>query len=229
MEKLNRNYLVERITVENSLVENSLINAEFIELQSAPMSSVSSEYKNRVLNLFGDFNRETISEMMKKCLKWEEEDAEILYKHSQQLRQLADPTQLLKPIILNINSPGGHVDELMALVDVLESMPAPVVTRAYGQVCSCGFVLFCIGDERYVGNNASLMYHELAYGIWGKDSEIKNYHDYAKKLQKRLDRLIVNKTGMTFKKLNEWKKETHDKWLDAKEAVELGIATDFLY
>ena len=93
MEKLNRNYLVERITVENSLVENSLVNAEFIELQSAPMSSGSSEYKNRVLNLFGDFNRETISEMMKKCLKWEEEDAEILYKHSQQLRQLADPTQ----------------------------------------------------------------------------------------------------------------------------------------
>jgi hypothetical protein len=34
---------------------------------------------------------------------------------------------------------------------------------------------------------------------------------------------------MTFKKLNEWKKETHDKWLDAKEAVDLGIATDFLY
>ena len=69
---------------------------------------------------------------MKQCLKWEEEDAEILYKHSQQIRQLQDPTQLLKPIILNINSPGGEVHQLMGLVDLLESMDAPVITRGYG-------------------------------------------------------------------------------------------------
>jgi ATP-dependent protease ClpP protease subunit len=228
MEKMNKNYLVERVSVESTLVNQNLMSAEFVEIQAAGMSS-NSEYKNRVLNLFGDFDRNTISEMMKKCLKWEEEDAEILYKHSQQIRQLQDPRQLLKPIILNINSPGGHVDELLALVDMLESMPAPVVTRAYGQVCSCGFVLFCVGDERYVGNNASLMYHELGYGIWGKDSEVKNYHEYTTKIQKRIDKIIKNKTGITLKKLKEWRKENQDKWLDAEEAVELGIATDLLY
>jgi ATP-dependent protease ClpP protease subunit len=112
---------------------------------------------------------------------------------------------------------------------MLESMPTPVITRAYGQVCSCGFVLFCIGDERYVGNNASLMYHELAYGIMGKDSEIRNFSDYSKRMQKRLDRIIKNKTGLTLKKLDEWKKTNQDKWFDAQEAVELGIATDLLY
>ena len=226
MEKLNNNYLVERVNVENAL--NAQLGPVEVQAIGMPMCD-PSEYKNRVLNLFGDFNRETISEMMKKCLKWEEEDAEILYKHSQQIRQLQDPRQLLKPIILNINSPGGHVDELMALVDMLESMPAPVITRAYGQVCSCGFVLFCVGDERYVGNNASLMYHELGYGIWGKDSEVKNYHEYTTKLQKRIDKIIKNKTGITLKKLKEWRKENQDKWLDAEEAVELGIATDLLY
>lgn len=228
MEKMNKNYLVERVSVESTLVNQNLMSAEFVEIQTAGISS-NSEYKNRVLNLFGDFDRNTISEMMKKCLKWEEEDAEILYKHSQQIRQLQDPRQLLKPIILNINSPGGHVDELLALVDMLESMPAPVVTRAYGQVCSCGFVLFCVGDERYVGNNASLMYHELGYGIWGKDSEVKNYHEYTTKIQKRIDKIIKNKTGITLKQLKEWRKNNQDKWLEAEEAVKLGIATDLLY
>ena len=224
MERLNKSYLVERVNVENAVSTH----LGPVEVQAMPMCD-PSEYKNRVLNLFGDFNRETISEMMKKCLKWEEEDAEILYKHSQQIRQLQDPRQLLKPIILNINSPGGHVDELLALVDMLESMPAPVITRAYGQVCSCGFVLFCMGDERYVGNNTTLMYHEVAYGIWGKDSEVKAQHDYSKKLQKRIDRLIVKKTGLKLKQLDAWRKEVHDKYFDAKEAVELGIATDLLY
>ena len=223
MKKLSNDYLVERLNVENSLR-----NAGVIEVQSV-MPGETSEYRNRVLNLFGGFDKATISEMMKQCLKWEEEDAEILYKHSQQIRQLQDPRHLLKPIILNINSPGGHVDELMALVDMLESMPAPVITRAYGEIASCGFVLFCIGDERYVGPNVSLMYHEIAYGIMGKDSEIRNYSEYTKRVQKRIDRLIKAKTGITLKKLDEWKKSNQDKWLDAEEAVELGIATAFLY
>lgn len=221
MKNINvRNYLV-CDEVNNRLKSNS------IEMQNNSMNP--SDYKNRVLNLFGAFDGENINAMMEKLLKWEEEDAEILYKHSQQIKQLSDPTQLLKPIIININSPGGYVDELFALIDMLESMNAPVVTRAYGKVCSCGFVLFCIGDERYVGNNASLMYHEIAYGIWGKDSEVESYQKYAKKIQKRLDKLISVKTGITLKKLNEWKKEVHDKWLDSKQVVDMGIATDYLY
>ena len=221
---------MKNVTVKNYLVcdeVNNRLKANSIEIQNNCMNP--SEYKNRVLNLFGSFDGENINAMMEKLLKWEEEDAEILYKHSQQIKQLSDPTQLLKPIILNINSPGGYVDELFALIDMLESMSAPVVTRAYGKVCSCGFVLFCMGDERYVGNNASLMYHEIAYGIWGKDSEVESYQKYAKKIQKRIDKLISNKTGITLKKLNEWKKEVHDKWLDSKQVVDMGIATDYLY
>ena len=221
---------MKNVTVRNYLVcdeVNNRLKSNSIEIQNNCMNP--SEYKNRVLNLFGSFDGENINAMMEKLLKWEEEDAEILYKHSQQIKQLSDPTQLLKPIILNINSPGGYVDELFALIDMLESMSAPVVTRAYGKVCSCGFVLFCMGDERYVGNNASLMYHEIAYGIWGKDSEVESYQKYAKKIQKRIDKLISNKTGITLKKLNEWKKEVHDKWLDSKQVVDMGIATDYLY
>lgn len=108
-------------------------------------------------------------------------------------------------------------------------MPAPVITRAYGEVCSCGFVLFCMGDERYVGNNASLMYHEVSYGIWGKGSEVKCYQKYTEKLQKRLDKLIASKTGVKLKTLKAWRESAQDKWLDPKEAVEMGIATDYLY
>ena len=85
------------------------------------------EFKNRVINMFGPFDENTVNGIMEKLLKWEEEDAEILYKHSQQLRQLEDPTQLLKPIIININSPGGYVSELMALVDTPFRILLPLI------------------------------------------------------------------------------------------------------
>lgn len=83
----NKKYLVERFNVNNKLVDSSVVSTEIAEIQGIHGAS-NSDFKNRVLNLFGGFNEATISEMMKQCLKWEEEDAEILYKHSQQIRQL---------------------------------------------------------------------------------------------------------------------------------------------
>ena len=50
-----------------------------------------------------------------------------------------------------------------------------------------------------------------------------------KKLQKKLDRIINAKTGVKLKTLKAWREAVHDKWIEPKEAVELGIATDYLY
>lgn len=218
-------------------IKSSLINVvektnkaqELLKSNKKTNNSTDSEYNNRVINLFGAFNEENINKIMEKLLKWEEEDIEILYQHSQQINQVSDPSTLLKPIVININSPGGYVKDLFAMVDLLESMNTTVITRGFGDICSCGFILFCIGDKRYIGNNASLMYHEVSYGIYDKHTEIKNYQEFNEKLQNKIDKLISKKTGLKMKQLKAWREQIKDKWIDAKEAVELGIATDYLY
>lgn len=222
---------------------------EVIFLDQLPAQQAQPKYKNRVINMFGQFDEARCNAIVEQLLQWEEEDGTILYNHYQQLQQTAkvfakgdnekfkeylteaqpeDPSELLKPIIVNINSPGGRVDGLMAIVDMLYAMDAPVITRVMGEACSCGFVLFCAGDERYVGRNASLMYHEMTYVMVDKLRDQESYLKFSKKLQKKLDKIIANNTGVTLKTLDEWKKGP-DKWMDAEEAVKLGIATDFMY
>lgn len=184
-------------------------------------------YKNRVINLFSGFTSDKCNTIMEQLLSWEEEDAEIIASNMQLAKPVQNIEYTLKPIIININSPGGNVDDLLAIVDLLRSMYAPVITRGFGQMCSAGFVLFCAGDERYVGPNCTLMYHTLSYGTWGKMADISDYAAYNEKVQKRMDDIIVSNTGLTHEILTSWKRQ--DVWLDAEDAIKLGVAHDMLY
>lgn len=185
------------------------------------------KYRNRVINLFSAFTTEKCNAIMEQLLIWEEEDAEIIANNMQLAKPAINIERTLKPIIINLNSPGGNVDDLLAIVDLLRSMYAPVITRGFGQMCSAGFVLFCAGDERFVGPNCTLMYHTLSYGTWGKMADITDYALYNEKVQKRMDDIIVSNTGLTHEMLTSWKRQ--DVWLDAEDAVKLGIAHDMLY
>lgn len=186
-------------------------------------------HRNRVINLFSDINPEVCNEIIERVLIWEEEDNEILYRHSLMAKQVDDPKTLLKPIIININSYGGSVYDLFGLVDALKSLKAPIITRAYGKICSAAFILFCIGDERYVGPNCTLMYHSLRGMCKGTPGIIDNRISHDKLMQKHLDKLAIEKTGLTMKLLKEWKDTNLDKYLTPKEAIELNIATGYLY
>ena len=184
--------------------------------------------KNRTINIFDEFNKEICNSIIEKLLEWEEEDSKILQNHSKLLKQVEDKSTLLKPITININSPGGNVDDLFAIIDMLNSMTAKVITRAIGKACSCGFILFTLGDERIVGNNSSLMYHDVSYGYRGQYNDHDNYMKHVRKIRCRIDDIICKKTKLTKKKINEWKKNP-DTWFDAVDAINVGIATSRLY
>lgn len=209
-------------------MENVKNNTVLLEVPPVNQTQNNTAYKNRVINMFGYFDDENCKSIVEQLIKWEEEDSLILYRHSQQINQIDNPSKLLKPIIVNINSPGGNVDQLLAIVDMLNSMTATVITRAIGQACSCGFILFAIGDERYIGNNSMIMYHGIRWGFQGQEPDHANYLKNAKKVQKRIDKMISSRTGVKMKTLEAWRTQP-DKWLDAKEAVDLGVATDYLY
>lgn len=190
--------------------------------------SNSSFYQHRIINLFGEFTPDAINAIVEQLLVWEEEDAELLYNNS--LKKEPTPKeQLLEPIMININSVGGNVDELFALIDILEGMETTVITRAIGKACSCAFVLFCLGDERLLGPSCSLMYHTMSGGFRGKVDEITNYAEYLKDSQKVMRELVLKKTKITKKTLDAWDRSKVDRWISVEDALKYGIATDTTY
>lgn len=134
------------------------------------------------------------------------------------------------PITVIFNSPGGSVLDGLALFDYLRRLRSTghfVTTMALGRAASMGAVLLQAGDHRVVGENAFLLIHEVSNHTTGKVSEMEDGVEFTRRLQKRLLAILAGRSTLTEPQIarrwtrNEW-------WLDAAEAVSLGLADEVL-
>jgi ATP-dependent Clp protease protease subunit len=134
------------------------------------------------------------------------------------------------PITVIFNSPGGSVLDGLALFDYLRRLRSTghvVTTMALGRAASMGAVLLQAGDRRVVGENSFLLIHEVSNHTTGKVSEMEDGVEFTRRLQKRLLAILAGRSTLTEQQIarrwtrNEW-------WLDAGEAVALGLADEVL-
>lgn len=125
-----------------------------------------------------------------------------------------------------INSPGGDVNSMFALVDTIKGSKIPVKTVGLGQIASCGLMLFIAGhkDRRFLTPNTSILSHQFSWGAFGKEHEL---FATVKEFALTKDRIITHYkkcTGLSEKKIKEFLLPAEDVWLTSKEAVDLGVA-----
>ncbi|MDQ3756606.1 MAG: Clp protease ClpP [Actinomycetota bacterium] len=134
------------------------------------------------------------------------------------------------PITVIFNSPGGNVLDGLALFDYLRqlrSMGHQVTTIALGRAASMGAVLLQAGDRRVIGENAFLLVHEVSNVSTGKVSELEDGMEFTKRLQKRLLAILSERSTLTDREIQRrWARK--EWWLDAQEAVDLGLADSLL-
>jgi ATP-dependent Clp endopeptidase proteolytic subunit ClpP len=137
-----------------------------------------------------------------------------------------DPGVIIIPIM--INSYGGSVYSLLAMLDILSCTTKPICTVAMGKAMSCGSVLLAAGTPgyRYMGKNAHVMIHEVSSFAMGKTTEVKE--DI--KNTERLNDILLTKLGELCKKKDkkffhkEIKKRTNLDWfMEGKECKKLGL------
>ena len=133
-----------------------------------------------------------------------------------------DPWVELK---LFINSPGGNLSDAFALIDVMRGSTTKISTVGIGEISSAGLLIFMSGTKgcRLLTPNTSLLSHQFSWGSYGKEHEL-----FA--AQKGFDltsTMMINHykkcTGLSEKKIREFLLPPEDRWLTAKEALELGI------
>jgi ATP-dependent Clp protease, protease subunit len=127
-----------------------------------------------------------------------------------------------------INSFGGEVENLLAMVDIFNTFPGKVVTIAMGKAMSAGAFLLACGTSgyRYATPNTTMMIHHLGVtGLEGKTQDMEVEAAVLKKLQKRifgmLDSKCSQKSGFFLKLLKEG--GNTDLFLDAEEAKNLHL------
>ena len=136
-----------------------------------------------------------------------------------------------QPIIpVYIDSYGGDVYALMAMIDIIESSEKPCATICVGKAMSCGAVLLACGEKghRYVSKNATIMIHDVSSFSEGKSEEIKSDAAETDRLQKMfyklLDKECERKDGY-FDKL-VFNKGRSNLYLDAEQCVKHGLADE---
>jgi len=139
--------------------------------------------------------------------------------------------QNLKPkddINLYINSPGGVVDDTLAMYDIMRFLTCDVATYCIGRAESGGAVTFMAGTKgkRFILPNAKVMIHQPFGGVYGQAADIEIQAEEILKTKETLNKIMAECTGQTLERIRE--DSERDRFFTAKEAVAYGICDEVI-
>lgn len=133
-----------------------------------------------------------------------------------------------EPVLIAINSFGGSMQDAVAIVNLLESVPNPVITVALGACCSAACMIFACGQYRFIGKDITYMIHQ-PYTANGPDE--LNFHEaeeQSKRMKSCLDiykNSIARKTELPQSLIDDLVKDGKELYFTQKECLEYKIAT----
>lgn len=133
------------------------------------------------------------------------------------------PEEELKPIYIWIFSPGGDTYQCDMLCDILEASRIPIVTINMGLAMSSAFFIFLAGKRRYCFEKSMFMVHSGYLSLSGRTDEVDSAHKNYKKELDRAKEYVLKHTTIDEKTYK--KNQNKDWYMDAKEAVQYGVAT----
>lgn len=165
--------------------------------------------ENRVVFLVGEINHVSASNVIMR----------LLYLQSVKREQ---------DINLYINSPGGVVDDTLAIYDIMRFMNCDVATYCIGRAESGGAVVFMAGKKgkRYILPNAKVMIHQPFGGVYGQAADIEIQAEEILKTKDNLISIMARHTGQPIERIRE--DSERDRFFSAHQAVEYGICDEVL-
>ena len=125
-----------------------------------------------------------------------------------------------------INSPGGAVDDTLAIYDTMNFISSEVSTVCIGRAYSGGAVLLCAGQKgkRNILPHAKVMIHQPYGGVTGQAADIQIQAAQIIRDKQTLTEIIARHTGQPVEQVA--KDKERDKFFTAKEAKDYGLVDD---
>ncbi|QAY63041.1 ATP-dependent Clp protease proteolytic subunit [Xylanimonas allomyrinae] len=126
-------------------------------------------------------------------------------------------------IALWIHSPGGSVPAMLAIRDLMRTVPSDVATLALGIAASAGQFLLSAGTrgKRRALPHARVLLHQGSAGIGGPAVDIALQADDLRHTRDTVLRLIADDVGQPVERVFD--DSLHDHWFTAGEAREYGF------
>ncbi|MCB9846923.1 MAG: ATP-dependent Clp protease proteolytic subunit [Phycisphaeraceae bacterium] len=165
--------------------------------------------ENRVVFLIGEINQSSAARVM----------MQMLYLDNQKKGQ---------DINFYINSPGGAVDDTLALYDTMRFLSSDVATYCLGRAYSGGAILLTAGakGKRFILPHAKVMIHQPYGGVFGQTEDIRIQADQIIKSKRQLNEILANHTGQDIENIQ--RDSERDKYFSAQEAKEYGLVDEVI-
>lgn len=165
--------------------------------------------ENRVVFLFGEIHQASAARVI----------MQMLYLENQKKGQ---------DINFYINSPGGVVDDTLAIYDTMRFLSSKVATYCIGRAYSGASLLLAAGEKgkRFILPNAKVMIHQPYGGVTGQSADIQIQAQQIIKDKNRLNEIFAKHTGQSVEQVK--KDAERDKYFDSGEAKAYGLVDEVI-
>lgn len=132
-------------------------------------------------------------------------------------------------ISLYINSPGGTVDDTMAIYDTICFVGSPIATYCIGKAQSGAAVILAAGTKgrRHALPHAKVMLHQPWGGVSGQAADIKIQAEEILKAKTMINGILAKHSGQPLDKIAA--ETERDRYMTAEEAREYGLIDEVLH
>ena len=132
-------------------------------------------------------------------------------------------------ISLYINSPGGSVDDTMAIYDTMRFIGSPVSTFCVGRAQSGAALILTAGEKgkRHALPHAKIMLHQPYGGVTGQAADIEIQAKEILKAKKMINEIVAEHTGQAIEKVAA--ETERDCYMTAEEACKYGLIDEVLH
>jgi len=165
--------------------------------------------ENRVVFLVGEINQASAARVV----------MQMLYLENQ--RRGLD-------INFYINSPGGAVDDTLAIYDTMRFLSSDVATYCMGRAYSGAAILLAAGakGKRFVLPHAKVMIHQPYGGVFGQAEDVKIQAEQIIRTKRELNTILSNLTGQPYDTVQ--RDAERDKYFSAEEAKAYGLVDEVI-
>jgi len=166
--------------------------------------------ENRIVFLIGEISYQRAAEVIMKML-------------------YLDNLKSGSEISLYINSPGGSVDDTMAIYDTIRFVGSPVATYCIGRAQSGAAIVLAAGTKgkRYALPHAKVMLHQPWGGVSGQAADIKIQAEEILKAKTMINEILAKHTGQPLEKIAA--ETERDRYMTAEQAQKYGLIDEVLH
>ena len=130
------------------------------------------------------------------------------------------------PVTIWLNSPGGDCIAASQIYSMLMDYKGDVTVKIDGIAASAASVIAMAGTKVLMAPTALMMIHNPATAAFGDHVDMEKAIDMLDEVKESIINAYQLRTSLTHKELSKMMDETT--WMNAKKAIELGFADDFL-